>query len=91
MPCSCEGPELDSEEMKMTVHARVKNGRLIVDEPTDLPDGTELVLVPAGDEQQSRDLTPEVHARLRPAAERLARAGGTAPRARAPKRSAWKR
>lgn len=76
---------------------------------TDLPDGTELVLVPAG-EQQPWDLTPqevaelkerlaqaddsipadEVHARLRPAAERLARAGGTAPRARAAKRSAWK-
>jgi hypothetical protein len=63
--------------MKMTVHARVKNGRLLVDEPTDLPEGTELVLVPAGEEQQ--------------AAERLARAGGTGRHARAPKRSAWKR
>ncbi len=32
----------------MPVHARVKNGRLLVDEPTDLPEGTELTLVPAG-------------------------------------------
>jgi hypothetical protein len=37
--------------MKMTVHARVKNGRLLVDEPTDLPDGTELMLVPAAEER----------------------------------------
>ena len=28
------------------VRARVRNGRLVVDEPTDLPDGTELELVP---------------------------------------------
>jgi hypothetical protein len=39
--------------MKMTVHARVKNGRLLVDEPTDLPDGTELMLVPAAEERPS--------------------------------------
>lgn len=29
----------------ITVRARVRNGRLVVDEPTDLPDGTELELV----------------------------------------------
>lgn len=29
--------------------ARVRNGRLVVDEPTDLPDGTELVLAPIDD------------------------------------------
>ena len=28
----------------LTVRARVKNGRLIVDEPTDLPEGTEVEL-----------------------------------------------
>jgi hypothetical protein len=32
--------------MKTPVRARVKNGRLRVDEPTDLPEGTELYLVP---------------------------------------------
>jgi hypothetical protein len=30
----------------MTIKARVRAGRLIVDEPTDLPDGTELELLP---------------------------------------------
>ncbi len=60
----------------MTVHARVKNGRLLVDEPTDLPDGTELVLVPAGEEQQPWDLTPEEVAELK---ERLAQADDRVP------------
>ena len=30
--------------MMSTIRARVRNGRLIVDEPTDLPEGTELDL-----------------------------------------------
>lgn len=30
----------------MTIKARVNAGRLVVDEPTDLPDGTELELLP---------------------------------------------
>jgi hypothetical protein len=30
----------------MTINARVRAGRLIVDEPTDLPEGTELQLLP---------------------------------------------
>lgn len=30
----------------MTLKARVKAGRLIVDEPTDLPEGTEIELLP---------------------------------------------
>lgn len=29
----------------LTVRARVRNGRLIVDEPTDLPEGTEIELM----------------------------------------------
>lgn len=29
------------------LRARVKNGRLVLDEPTDLPEGTEVDLVPA--------------------------------------------
>ena len=38
--------------MMSTVRARVRNGRLIVDEPTTLPEGTELDLVieDAGDD-----------------------------------------
>ena len=31
--------------MMSTIRARVRNGRLIVDEPTSLPEGTELELV----------------------------------------------
>jgi hypothetical protein len=30
----------------MTIKARVRGGRFVVDEPTDLPDGTELELLP---------------------------------------------
>lgn len=38
--------------MMSTIRARVRDGRLIVDEPTDLPEGTELDLVidDAGDD-----------------------------------------
>jgi hypothetical protein len=47
----------------MTVRARVRNGRLVVDEPTDLPEGTEVELAPVDDE--TWDLTPEQRAELR--------------------------
>lgn len=30
----------------MTIKARVREGRLVVDEPTDLPDGTEIEFLP---------------------------------------------
>lgn len=30
----------------MTIKARVREGRLVVDEPTDLPEGTEVLLLP---------------------------------------------
>lgn len=35
--------------MSVAVKARVVNGRLVVDEPTDLPEGTELELVSVDD------------------------------------------
>jgi hypothetical protein len=35
--------------------ALVKNGRIIVDQPTDLPEGTELYLVPADDPHDDMD------------------------------------
>jgi hypothetical protein len=47
----------------MTVRARVKNGRLVVDEPTDLPEGTEVELATVDDE--TWDLTPEQRPELR--------------------------
>jgi hypothetical protein len=58
----------------MTVRARVKNGRLVVDEPTELPEGTEMELVPADDEPW--DLTPEQVAELR---RRMAEPGKLVP------------
>ncbi len=39
--------------------AIVRNGRLLVDEPTDLPDGTEVELLPVDE-----DFDPEERARL---------------------------
>jgi hypothetical protein len=41
--------------MQHALKARVRNGRLVLDEPTDLPEGAEVELVPA----DSDDLTPE--------------------------------
>lgn len=43
--------------MTMTVRGRVRAGRLVVDEPVDLPDGTEveLTLADAGDELDDDD------------------------------------
>jgi hypothetical protein len=43
----------------LTVRAWVKNGRLVLDEPTDLPEGAEVELEAVGD-----DLDPEDRARL---------------------------
>ena len=48
----------------MTVRARVSNGRLVVDEPTTLPEGTEIELVALDD-----DLDDEERARLHAALE----------------------
>lgn len=46
--------------MSMTVRARVKNGRLTLDEPTDLPAGAEVELIAVTDD----DLDDEDRARL---------------------------
>ncbi|WP_428265046.1 hypothetical protein [Haliangium sp.] len=48
-----------------TLTARVCNGRLVLDEPTDLPDGTELRLVPEhSDEAEDDELGPDERERL---------------------------
>jgi hypothetical protein len=41
--------------------AHVRNGRIVVDQPTDLPDGTELYLLPI---QDGDELNDEEHAAL---------------------------
>ena len=46
------------------VRAIVKGGRLLVDEPTDLPDGTEIELLPVN------DIDDEERAALMPSIER---------------------
>jgi len=54
--------------------AQVRGGRLVLDEPTDLPEGTEVELVASDDD----DLDPEERARLDASLERSmaqARAG----------------
>ena len=53
------------------VKARVKNGRLVLDEPTDLPEGKEIELVPLDDV-----LTPDEEQGLIAALESLGAGGG---------------
>jgi len=57
----------------MTVRGRVRNGRLVVDEPTDLPEGTEVELEAVGDNLDEEDRA-HLHAALDAADEEL-RAG----------------
>ena len=40
------GPGESGIVSMMTITARVRSGRLVLDEPTDLPDGTEVHLLP---------------------------------------------
>jgi len=59
-------------------HAVVKNGRLVLDEPTDLPEGRVVLLIPleellaeagidAGDDEAGEEEAPEVAFRFVPA------------------------
>ena len=52
--------------MSMSVRARVRNGRLVVDEPTTLPEGSEVELVVV----EGDDLDDEERARLHAALDR---------------------
>lgn len=55
--------------MTLTLKARVHCGRLVMDEPVDLPEGTEVDLVPADD---GDSLGEEDRVRLHAALERAA-------------------
>lgn len=55
--------------MTLTLKARVRGGRLILDEPIDLPEGSEVDLVPVDD---GDSLDDEDRARLHAALERSA-------------------
>ena len=50
--------------MSQPLKARVHNGRLVLDEPTDLPDGIEVDLVFADGEQLDADERRELYAAL---------------------------
>ena len=52
----------------MTLKAQVREGRLVLDEPTDLPEGTEVELTPVLDD----DLGPEERQALEASLERSA-------------------
>jgi hypothetical protein len=56
--------------MTLTLKARVCGGRLVLDEPVDLPEGTEVDLVPADEGDQLDDAD---RARLHAALERSVR------------------
>ncbi len=47
--------------MNLPLRAHVQNGRLVLDEPVELPDGTEVELMPA---DQRDDLDDDERARL---------------------------
>ena len=61
------GPGLTA--MTLSLEARVRGGRLVLDEPVDLPDGTEVDLVPA---DEGDDLDDADRARLHQALRRSA-------------------
>lgn len=59
----------------MPMRARVRNGRLVLDEPTDLPEGTEVELAPVDDHDDLDDADrARLHAAL-DASEEEFRAG----------------
>jgi len=51
-------------ELMNAVKAEVKNGRLLVDEPTDLPDGTVIYLEPVEADDLSAEQRAELNAML---------------------------
>lgn len=51
--------------MQQPLRARVRNGRLVLDEPTDLPEGEEVELVPADTDDMDEDERAALHESLR--------------------------
>jgi hypothetical protein len=63
--------------MKLGLQAEVRHGRLILDEPVDLPEGTKIELIPSDDGDDLDDAERErLHAALRRSAEQFARGEG---------------
>lgn len=70
--CACY-----SRGMTLTLRAQVRGGRLVLDEPTELPEGTEveLVLADEGDDLDDGDRAL-LHASLRRSAEQFSAGRG---------------
>jgi hypothetical protein len=64
--------------MTTTVRARVRNGRLVLDEPTDLPEGSEVELVTAEPADADWNLTDDEVSQLQKSLAQAAR-GETVP------------
>lgn len=52
------------ETRMQPLRARVRDGRIVVDEPTDLPEGTELYLVAADDDEMDPEERAALHAAI---------------------------
>lgn len=50
--------------MQQPLRARVRNGRLVLDEPTDLPEGEEVELVPADADEMDDEERAALHESL---------------------------
>lgn len=59
--------------MSVPLRARVKNGRLVLDAPTDLPEGTEVELYRADDDELDEVDRERLHRALDLAREQVAR------------------
>ena len=65
--------------MTLNLKARVRDGRLVLDEPVDLPDGTEIELAPVDDGDTLDEAERErLHAALRLSLDQFARGEGEA-------------
>lgn len=62
--------------VKVTLEARVRNGRLVLDEPVDLPEGTTVQLVPVDDDDLDDADRARLHAALLESAEQFERGEG---------------
>lgn len=63
--------------MNLPLRARVRNGRLVLDEPVELPDGTEIELMPADERDDlDSDERARLHAAIAESCEELDRGEG---------------
>ena len=58
-------------DMTFALRARVKGGRLVLDEPVDLPEGSEVDLVPLDEDELDEDDRARLHAALEESARQF--------------------